>query len=133
MERRSSRQTGTTNTNPNQKHAQLTPQQMLILAIVTVLGGVALALAAILLVGSGSETSGAQALRTAAPVVAVDGGPAAKEPTPPALQQLAACVQINSGVQSATNARVIDGGVIEVLVDGTLLRIQFAGIRVPES
>ncbi|RPJ52477.1 MAG: hypothetical protein EHM21_00015 [Chloroflexi bacterium] len=120
-----------------------TPQQIIVLILVGVLGSAALILAAFVLL------SNRPALKSAAPVSETgpalpptwtpqpaNAAPAAGTPIPgqplPALP--ASCALAGREFSQGTLIRVVDGNTVEVQVEGNTLRIGYAGIEVtPES
>lgn len=127
----------------------LTPQQILILILVAVLGIAALALAAFVLFSLPPPTSSAAASQNSpggAAVLPPTWTPAQAENTPspaqpaatqPGAKQIpplpAGCAQAGSEASQGTVTRVIDGGTIEVQTAGGTVRVGYAGIDVPEG
>lgn len=132
MERRSPVQTRGAKQTAQPK-PRFTIQQMLVLAIVTVLSGVALALMVFILLAPPPEKTGMQIVSTPAPAAQETGIGIIATPTIPALPPLAGCAQQAGKLQVASGVHVIDGGALQGTVDGNSLQVRFAGIRVPES
>lgn len=104
---------------------------MLILAITTVLGGLALALLAWMLLASPADKASQQA--AAVLPTAAQETPLPSVPTLPVLPPLAACARRAGGPQVASGVRVIDGSTLEGQVEGRPLQFRYAGVRVPEN
>jgi endonuclease YncB( thermonuclease family) len=121
----------------------LTPQQVTILILVAVLGSAALILAAFVLLSNdtvqktpvpvsqaGAGGSGMPLTRTPPAETA-----AAKASTPSLAQAIpslpASCAQAGSGYSQGKVMRVMDGGTLEVQINGNTQRVGYAGIEVP--
>ncbi len=125
-------------TSPKSNKVPFTPQQTLMLILVTGLGLAALGLL-VLFLFSGGPSPAAPIAQAGAPT-RVQSAP--NTPTANPLSTLAAssniplpvpCAQQNQGVSQAVEARVIDGQTLEVNVAGQVLRVGYAGIQSPPS
>lgn len=117
------------------RSAGLTPQQLIILILVAVLGFAAMGLAAFILIFLPTSVPLPPATRPL--VLATSTAPAStslpESGTPQAPVLPAACLQQNSGIQPGKSARVIDQSTIEVLVGGNPQLVSYAGIQVPDA
>lgn len=123
----------------------MTTQQMLILALVAVMGFGLLGMAAFIVLSGGQRPASVLAAQPATPTTSwLEALPATWTPQPAAPQGLitppaptpsllpvpASCAQGGSESLQGTFSRIIDVNTVEVKVDGALVPVGFAGISV---
>jgi endonuclease YncB( thermonuclease family) len=120
-----------------------TPQQILVLILVAVLGSAALILSAFVLLSArpaGPSAAPAAQAGSGGPALPPTWTPLSDKAAPEALTATpaqsfpalpASCAQGGAGFSQGTVARVVDGSTVEVQVGENVQRIGYAGIAVP--
>ncbi|HEX9017741.1 MAG TPA: thermonuclease family protein [Anaerolineaceae bacterium] len=118
----------TTHQSQTRSTAAFTPQQILILILVAILGIAAVTAAAVILLSPAPATAQINPTQQASALPAAAGTAVEPSPTASAAELPAGCTQASYRSSQSSSARVIDSNTIQVQTESGPLQVVFAGI-----